>query len=352
MKIRFLSGALVLVCSLVSPGLAQRGSGQPPARPDETAPGAAVPATDEGAALPRVDQEPDPGQAPDPGQGPVGPPGAPRGGAARPPVTPRAAPGSRAPLPPLRPGQAPPAAGPGGPMAPPPIEPRVYVEDSGMKNQIFDVRHRDPMRLVEVLQALGSGRRGAVIDASREFNTLTVRDFPENLATIEAAIKRLDVPVEASSDIDLHLFVLLASTVPDQPVSELPAEIRAATQQLQSAFGYKGFRLLTPIMQRSREGQFATRGSGEVGGQALAGLVDAGGAVGYNYEIRSISREVSKSGASQIELRGFAFEMGGRLGNARIASNLSLGPGEQVVVGSASLNRTALILILSANEAK
>ena len=44
--------------------------------------------------------------------------------------------------------------------------------------------------------------------------------------------------------------------------------------------------------------------------------------------------------------------MSGRLGNARIASSLSINPGEQVIVGSASLNRTALILILSATVVK
>lgn len=221
-----------------------------------------------------------------------------------------------------------------------------------MKNQIFEVRHRDPVRLEEVLQALGSGRRGAVIDASRDFKTLTVRDFPENLATIEAAIKRLDVPAPPSSDIDLRLFVMLASPTPEGTVAELPAEIRGAAQQLQSAFGYKGFRLLTPIIQRSREGHAPTRGAGEISATGIGGISDRNVGLRYSYEIRTISRTQEPGGANAIDLSGFVFDLSGQLGNARIASDLSINPGEQVIVGSASLNRTALILILSAAVVK
>ena len=72
----------------------------------------------------------------------------------------------------------------------------------------------------------------------------------------------------------------------------------------------------------------------------------------YGYEIRSIARTSEPGGAIKIDLTGFEFEMSGRLGNARIASSLSINPGEQVIVGSASLNRTALILILSATVVK
>lgn len=228
----------------------------------------------------------------------------------------------------------------------------VYVEDSGMKNQIFEVHHRDPNRLEEVLTALGSGRRGATIDASREFKTLTVRDFPENLVTIEAAIKRLDVPAPPSSDIELRLFVLLASPSPDGAVGELPAEIRGAAQQLQSAFGYKGFRLLTPIMQRSREGHAPTRSAGEITASGIGGSSDQNIGLRYSYEIRTISRTAGPGGANAIDLSGFVFDMAGQLGNARIASDLSISPGGQVVVGTASLHRTALILILTASIVK
>ena len=310
-----------------------------------------IPAAVVAAALP---QEPPQAPEPEDGPGPVVAPDVPtQAGDSPPPGAPRSPRAARS-GPAGRPGQGPPeAVGPAqpAPMAPPDNR-RVFVEDSGMKNQIFEVRHRDPVRLEEVLQALGSGRRGAVIDASRDFKTLTVRDFPENLATIEAAIKRLDVPAPPSADIDIRLFVVLASSTPDASDSELPPEIRGATPQLKAAFGYKGFKLLTPIMQRSREGHASTRGSGEVSGATLGSLADPKSNLRYGYEIRSIDRTSEAGGTSQIDLTGFEFQLDGHLGRARIASDLSLNPGEQVIVGSASLNRTALILILSATIVK
>lgn len=411
MKIRTVSGALVLMMGVITPGFSQVTSrttvapepaGAPaavvapasiaaptaalvvaPGEPQDPAPAASpmtapLPASEAalapaavvspGSAAPATIADPMPGavvaaampqeppQAPEPEDGPgpvVAPDGPPQAGGTPPPGVPRSPRAARS-GPAGRPGQGPPpAVGPAqpAPMAPPDNR-RVFVEDSGMKNQIFEVRHRDPVRLEEVLQALGSGRRGAVIDASRDFKTLTVRDFPENLATIEAAIKRLDVPAPPASDIDIRLFVILASTTPDSADSELPPEIRGAAQQLRSAFGYKGFKLLTPIMQRSREGHASTRGSGEVSGSTLGSLADPKSNLRYGYEIRSIDRTSDAGGTSQIDLTGFEFQLEGHLGRARIASDLSLNPGEQVIVGSASLNRTALILILSATIVK
>jgi type II secretory pathway component GspD/PulD (secretin) len=62
------------------------------------------------------------------------------------------------------------------------------------KSKVFEVKYRDANSLANVLYHLGSGFKGATVSASTEFKTITVRDFPENLVTIEEAIKRLDVP--------------------------------------------------------------------------------------------------------------------------------------------------------------
>src|SRR5215213_2986921 len=60
-----------------------------------------------------------------------------------------------------------------------------FVTEKGFKSKVFEVKHRDADSLVEVLRQLSSGFKGASISASSEFKTIVVRDFPENLATIE-----------------------------------------------------------------------------------------------------------------------------------------------------------------------
>jgi hypothetical protein len=220
-----------------------------------------------------------------------------------------------------------------------------YVDFTGFKNRIFEVKHRDPQSLVFVLRPLGSGFKGATMSASPEYRTISVRDFPENLATIDEAIKRLDVPEAPRSDIELHLHVLVAS--PTGGTAELPQEIRNAVAQLQATLTYKGFSMLTPIVQRTREGDWNTEGHGE------GGNPPSGPRYNYSYNIRSVSRSTDAEGAPHVQLNGFAFALQGSMGEARVQSNLSLKDGEQVVVGTASLNNgQALVLILSARVVK
>jgi type II secretory pathway component GspD/PulD (secretin) len=94
-----------------------------------------------------------------------------------------------------------------------------WVDFSGFKGKIFDIKNRDPMELINILQPLGSGFKGAIMKSNSEYKTITVRDFPENIAVIEEAIKRLDVPPPPKPtqplrptypDIEVFTYVLIA----------------------------------------------------------------------------------------------------------------------------------------------
>ncbi|MET0624566.1 MAG: secretin N-terminal domain-containing protein, partial [Pyrinomonadaceae bacterium] len=69
-----------------------------------------------------------------------------------------------------------------------------FVTQKMFANRVFDIKNRDPVSLSRVLAPLTSGFRGAVVMPNPEFRTITVRDFPENIAVIEEAIRRLDTP--------------------------------------------------------------------------------------------------------------------------------------------------------------
>src|SRR5438552_10761793 len=86
-----------------------------------------------------------------------------------------------------------------------------FVTEKGFKSKVFEVKYRDAESLRRVLLTLGSGFKGASISPSSEFKTLTVRDFPENIAAIEEALKRLDTPAAPRPNIELHMHVLIAS---------------------------------------------------------------------------------------------------------------------------------------------
>ena len=86
-----------------------------------------------------------------------------------------------------------------------------YVTQKIFQNRVFDIKNRDPLALARVLSPLTSGFRGAVVSPNPDFRTITVRDFPENIAVIEEAIRRLDTPEPPRPSIEFRVYLLVAS---------------------------------------------------------------------------------------------------------------------------------------------
>src|SRR5947207_1646753 len=144
-----------------------------------------------------------------------------------------------------------------------------YVTNSGFKNRVFEVHNRMPEDLVPVIKLLTSGFKGANLAASNEFRTITVRDFPENIAAIDEAIKRLDTPEVTRPDIELRMHVLLASNK-EGASNQYPADLKDVIGEMQKTLSFKEYTLLTSIVQRTRESRgprssyLDGRGSAEV----------------------------------------------------------------------------------------
>jgi len=68
------------------------------------------------------------------------------------------------------------------------------------KNKIFEMQNRDPRDIYTAVRLLGSGFKGSAISFNEETHTMTVRDFPENIAANGDAITRLDKPGPAEAD--------------------------------------------------------------------------------------------------------------------------------------------------------
>src|SRR5947209_11458857 len=121
------------------------------------------------------------------------------------------------------------------------VEPEVNLRD--LKNKIFQVKNRDPHSLIDAVRLLGSGMGGTAMTVNSDLKTITVRDFPENIATIEEAIKRLDQPV-ASPDIEFRISVLIGSKSPLN-AAPLPDDLAPVVKQLESTLRYAHYGLIT-----------------------------------------------------------------------------------------------------------
>jgi type II secretory pathway component GspD/PulD (secretin) len=221
-----------------------------------------------------------------------------------------------------------------------------FVTERQFKSKIFEVKYREPSSIANVLRQLGSGFKGASISANNEFKTLTVRDFPENLATIEEAIKRLDTPAPPRASVQMHMHVLLASNRSDTtPAAEIPLELKDVITELRGTLTYRKYELITSVLQRLTETNRGLNGSGLAqipGSQSGATTTTAP----YEYYVNQLSFVPNASGTQAIQIQDFTFVMTGDGIRGRVQTALNLRDGEKVVVGTATINDRALIVVL------
>ncbi|MEA2206221.1 MAG: hypothetical protein QOE77_2997 [Blastocatellia bacterium] len=220
-----------------------------------------------------------------------------------------------------------------------------FVTEKGFKSKVLEVKYRDASSLANVLRQLGSGFRGAAVSPSSEFKTITVRDFPENVATIEEALKRLDVPSPSRPNIELHMHVLIASNA-SGPTREVPAELKDVLTQLRGTFNYQKYELATSVIQRLTESRsdFRGKGTAEVGN--TLGNPDTG--MPYEYVIFSVQLIQNPTGAASVQIGQFSFTTLNDKDRAQVQTTLNIRDGEKVVVGTATMRDRALIVVLTA----
>jgi len=233
-----------------------------------------------------------------------------------------------------------------------------YVEEKGFKGKIFEIKYRDLSGLLQVIRPLGSGFKGATMSIDREFKTLTVRDFPENIASIEEAIKRLDTPQAPRPDIEFSVHVLIASNSAGGS-EDFPAELGDVVKQLKSALKYKSYTLMTSGIHRAKEGPGEVGNSGVAESNVFSSVPTPPNPIFYEYSLNSISID-SGSGAPTVQVGSFHFNMRVPLNlgasvqyqNVGFRSPVGLRQGEKVVVGSTTMGDKGLVVVVSAKLLK
>jgi hypothetical protein len=222
-----------------------------------------------------------------------------------------------------------------------------YVTERNFKSKVFEVKYRDPNSLANVLSRLTSGFKGAAMSSNTEFKTITVRDFPENLATIEEALKRLDVPGAPRPNIELHMHVLLASNTAGGG-GEVPAELKDVMTELRGTLSYKHYELAASVVQRLTETSRGMQGQGTA--EVPSGNPGSpNSSMPYEYFIGAVSMVPNPTGSPSVQIGEFSFSA---LANenkdrAKVNTALNLRDGEKVVVGTAAIRSRALVVVLT-----
>ncbi|MDQ3012759.1 MAG: hypothetical protein M3X11_18885 [Acidobacteriota bacterium] len=228
-----------------------------------------------------------------------------------------------------------------------------YAQTRDFKARVFELKYRDPQEVYVTIRVLGSGFKGAEVTYNSANKTIAVRDFPENLATIEEALKRLDVPsTKSEPTVELTMHVFLTNT--GQPSDQVPSDIKDVLKQLQNTLAFKDYQLVTSIVQRAKARGRQTQGTNGRGSAVWKQFKVEGaespteGSASYEYQIGSMDVVINFSGATTIQLNNFRFV----IGTSSVQSDLELRDGEKVVVGTAGFGNKSMILVLTAKITK
>jgi hypothetical protein len=232
-----------------------------------------------------------------------------------------------------------------------------YVTQKMFENRVFDVKNRDPQSLVRVLAPLTSGFRGAIVSANAEFRTISVRDFPSNIAIIEEAIRRLDMPEPARPTVEFRVYFLVGSNDEATTPGHYPAELSDVVKQLQSTLGYKNFGLMGSQIVRSKEGRGVNSNKGVADFKMPNDTPANKSPVYYNYVMNGVSLE-GAPGHARVQVDDFAMDLkvplwlgGDKLVYESVGfrNPVALREGERVVAGTTSMADKTVVVILTAS---
>ncbi len=230
--------------------------------------------------------------------------------------------------------------------------------------KLFEIKYKDPNFLHSSLLALGSGAKGAMMSPNNNLRTLTVRDFPENIAVIEEALKRLDVPDKAPISLEVQLHLIAASMAASEKPA-VPKYLESVLDQLKSTLKFNNYRYVSSALNRvSDRGRIDSSGITGSLFPAPPGIANTPDNPSfYSYSIRRIALTQDAGGKESIQID--TFNLGVKV-PVKISSNnvqyqdigittpLSLREGELVVVGTANISSAdeAIIVVISVKKAK
>ena len=229
--------------------------------------------------------------------------------------------------------------------------------------KLFEIRYKQPGTLAGAIMALGSGSPNTRIDPNNDLKTITVRDYPENIAAIEAALKRLDLPDAAPVSIQTQVYLITASN--DGADSEtFPKEIESVITQLKATLKYKHYRFENTFINRVNDGgSIESSGSGDFK-NSLSGSNLGSQPAFMQCKFERVRLATDNTGKEAIRIGRFHFGLrvpvitngqgAVQYQDIGLYTDLSLSEGGLAVVGTANIGLTdsALIVVVSAKKVK
>jgi hypothetical protein len=233
-----------------------------------------------------------------------------------------------------------------------------YNTSRDFRSKVFEVHNRDPHDIAAAVSLLGSGFKGATLNVNNQLRTITIRDFPENLATMEEAIKRLDVPAAAGTDAAMRVWIIIGARTPIPNAQPLPEDLEPVIKELRATLRYSNYALMAATVSRVARG-IQVDSSGIAEPTALGMTAKQDQPLVYSYRLRQPAI-VTSNERPALSTESFAFEMripidtgkGIQYQNVGFDTPVTVRDKEKVVLGTTTMGDKALIVVVAADITK
>jgi len=212
--------------------------------------------------------------------------------------------------------------------------------------KLFLLKYADPVKVAELLRVFN-----ASVSPNSDMHALAVKTAPgPSMAAIEEAIQRLDVPSDASKNIEMTAYLLIGGESAGTEPSAMPKELDAVVTQLKNAFSFKSYRLLDTLALRTRVGQPASTSSSSRSTQ-----------IGTNTPpVRTQFRIASAGiGSDETTIRIYKLNLDSNIpvqtspgqytyNDVGLQADVDIKQGQKVVIGRVSVAESALFVVLTA----
>jgi hypothetical protein len=203
--------------------------------------------------------------------------------------------------------------------------------------RLFILKYADPSQLMDLLRVFDASVR-----QSGEMHALAIEASPEAMRAIEDAIQKLDVPAAMPKNVEMTIFLLVATDLAAAAGGPIPQDLDSVATQLKATFPFKNYGLLDVLTFRTRTGQpVSTTSSG-----GSLHIENSTFSVISTVRINSISVE-SDGSTVRIDKLDSRFQWGSH--NLDLSTDLDVKEGQKVVVGRLGISHDqALFLVMIA----
>ncbi len=141
--------------------------------------------------------------------------------------------------------------------------------------KLFILKYADPSQVRDLLTVFGP-----TVRQSLELHAVTVEASPESMHAIEDAIQKLDVPSATPKNVEMTVFLLVATDSATTSGSPVPKDLESVVTQLKNTFPFKNYGLWDVITFQTRTGQSvrttSSGGAVQIGSKAVSVITQLG----------------------------------------------------------------------------